>query len=54
MMDEIIKGLRICSTAEAQNECDFCPYRDKGFDCNHILMDDAAKALEELTADKPS
>ena len=49
---EIIKSLNICATAERDYECDGCAYRGKGFDCNSMMMMDAAKALEKLTAEE--
>ena len=48
---DIIKSLKICAASEREYECEGCAYRGKGFDCNSMMMRDAAKALEKMTAE---
>ena len=51
MYEDIIKSLIVCARAEREYECFGCAYRDKGYNCNSMLMADAAEALKKFTAD---
>lgn len=49
MYNDLVKSLRICARAEREYECDGCSYRNKGFECNSIMKNEAADAIAELS-----
>ena len=47
--DELVKALRHCMTKEdGITICEPCPYYGEGIECENVLHDDAADAIEAL------